>query len=117
MIDEIPEPFYKHAAQPNVLETKREESDEWLDVDLANRFLAQNLRRSQDRFLELLQRKSCREWGRIYVYPEDFDHCALAILGVVLQQTQQVGQPYISISLGHQSLKQGVWFEYSHKVV
>ena len=61
VIDEVPEPSYKHAAKPNGLGTNREKSDEELDVDVANRFLAQNLRRGQDRFFELIPQKSCRE--------------------------------------------------------
>ncbi len=116
MIDEVPEPSHNHAAKPNGLGTKREESDEWLDVNVANRLLAQNLRRGQDRFLELIPWKSCFEKRRVHLYSEDYDQSALATLGVVSQETQEVGQLYVSIGLGHQSLRRGVWSEYSHKV-
>ncbi len=87
MIDEVSELSHKHTAKPNGLGTIKEKSDEWLDVDVANRLLAQNLRQGQDRFLELILWKPCREWGCVHLYSEDCDQCALAILGVVSQET------------------------------
>ncbi len=100
MIDEVLEPSHKHTAQPNGLGTKREESDEWLDIDVANRLLAQNLQRGQDRFLELILRKSSREWGRVHLYSEDCDHCALAILGDVSRGWNFSGMTHFNGSVG-----------------
>ena len=117
MIDEIQEPFKENAPQPDSLGTEEEKSHEGLDVNEANRFLAEDFQSGPNCLFELVYGESFRELGCIYFYSKDYHLCPLEILGVVLWETQYICQPDVAIGFALQSLRWGVRFEYCHKDV